>query len=77
MQLESRHGGTIMRVDGEVVEISGAVDGTGIDPAEPRLGERVHALQVLRMMEQLASGNLAPGIAGIRHRPAARGTDLS
>ncbi len=39
--------------------------GAGIDPAEPRLGERVHALQVLRMMEQLASGNLAPGIASI------------
>jgi hypothetical protein len=39
--------------------------GAGIDPAEPRLGERVHALQVLRMMEQLANGNLAPGIAGI------------
>jgi hypothetical protein len=29
--------------------------GGGIDPAEPRLSERVHALQVLRMMEQLAS----------------------
>jgi aminoglycoside phosphotransferase len=39
--------------------------GAGINPAEPRLGERVHALQVLRMMEQLANGNLAPGIAGI------------
>jgi hypothetical protein len=39
--------------------------GAGIDPAEPRLGERVHALQVLRMMEQLASGNLTPSIADI------------
>ena len=39
--------------------------GAGIDPAESRPGECVHALQVLRMMEQLANGNLAPGIAGI------------
>ena len=39
--------------------------GAGIDSAEPLLGERVHALQVLRMMEQLVSGNLEPGIAGI------------
>ena len=39
--------------------------GADIDPAEPRLSERVHALQVLRVMEQLASGNLAPGITGI------------
>jgi len=39
--------------------------GADIDPAEPRLSERVHALQVLRMMEQLARGNLVPGIADI------------
>jgi aminoglycoside phosphotransferase len=39
--------------------------GAGIDPAEPGLGERVRVLQVLRMMEQLAAGNLAPGIASI------------
>jgi aminoglycoside phosphotransferase (APT) family kinase protein len=39
--------------------------GAGIDPAEPRLPERVHVLQVLRMMEQLATGNLPPGIASI------------
>jgi aminoglycoside phosphotransferase (APT) family kinase protein len=39
--------------------------GAGIDPAEPGLAERVRVLQVLRMMEQLATGDLAPGIAGI------------
>lgn len=39
--------------------------GAGIDPAEPGLSERVRVLQVLRMMEQLATGNLAPGIASI------------
>ncbi len=39
--------------------------GAGIDPAEPRLSERVRVLQVLRMMEQLATGNLAVGIASI------------
>ena len=39
--------------------------GAGLNPAEPLLGERVHALQVLRMLEQLASGNLPSDIAGI------------
>jgi len=39
--------------------------GAGIDPAEPDLNERVSVLQVLRMMEQLATGNLAPDIASI------------
>jgi aminoglycoside phosphotransferase (APT) family kinase protein len=39
--------------------------GAGIDPDEPGLSERVRVLQVLRMMEQLASGNLAPGIVSI------------
>jgi aminoglycoside phosphotransferase (APT) family kinase protein len=39
--------------------------GAGIDAAEPGLADRVRALQVLRMLEQLAAGNLTPGIAGI------------
>jgi hypothetical protein len=34
--------------------------GAGIDPAEPGLPERVRVLQVLRMMEQLATGYLVP-----------------
>jgi len=41
------------------------LDGAGIDAAEPGLADRVRALQVLRMLEQLAAGNLTPGIAGI------------
>jgi aminoglycoside phosphotransferase (APT) family kinase protein len=41
------------------------LDGAGIDAAEPGLADRVRALQVLRMLEQLAAGNLAPGIARI------------
>ena len=41
------------------------LNGAGIDAAEPGLADRVRALQVLRMLEQLAAGNLAPGIAEI------------
>lgn len=41
------------------------LNGAGIDAAEPGLADRVRALQVLRMLEQLAVGNLAPGIAEI------------
>jgi aminoglycoside phosphotransferase (APT) family kinase protein len=41
------------------------LDGAGIDAAEPGLADRVRALQVLRMLEQLVAGNLTPGIAGI------------
>jgi len=41
------------------------LDGAGIDAAEPGLADRIRALQVLRMLEQLAAGNLAPGIAEI------------
>ena len=33
--------------------------------AAQRMVDRVRALQVLRMLEQLATGNLTPGIAGI------------
>jgi aminoglycoside phosphotransferase (APT) family kinase protein len=39
--------------------------GAGLDAAEPGLADRVRALQVLRMLEQLATGNLSPGIARI------------
>jgi len=39
------------------------LDGARIDAAEPALADRVRALQVLRMLEQLATGNLTPGIA--------------
>jgi aminoglycoside phosphotransferase (APT) family kinase protein len=39
------------------------LEGAGIDAAEPGLADRVRALQVLRMLEQLAAGNLTPGIA--------------
>jgi aminoglycoside phosphotransferase (APT) family kinase protein len=41
------------------------LDGAGIDAGEPALANRVRTLQVLRMLEQLASGNLTPGIARI------------
>ena len=41
------------------------LDGAGIDAAEPGLTDRVRALQVLRMLELLAAGNLTPGITGI------------
>ena len=32
------------------------LDGAGIDRADPLLPDRIHALQVLRMLELLASG---------------------
>lgn len=41
------------------------LDGAGIDATEPGLADRVRALQVLRMLEQLATGNLTPGIARV------------
>jgi hypothetical protein len=50
--------------------------GAGIDPAELGLSERVRTLQVLRMMEQLATRQ-PPRHRQHRHRPVARGTDLT
>ena len=41
------------------------LDGAGIDATEPALTDRARALQVLRMLEQLATGNLTPDIARI------------
>jgi len=41
------------------------LEGAGIDAAEPGLAHRIRVLQVLRMLEQLAAGNLTPGIARI------------
>jgi aminoglycoside phosphotransferase (APT) family kinase protein len=41
------------------------LDGAGLDAGEPDLAVRVRVLQVLRMLEQLATGNLAPGIAHV------------
>lgn len=41
------------------------LQGARIDADEPELADRVRALQVLRMLEQLATGNLTPGIARI------------
>ena len=41
------------------------LDGAGIDAAEPGLADRVRALQVPRMLEQLVAGNLTLDIAGI------------
>ncbi len=41
------------------------LDGARIDAAESALADRVRTLQVLRMLEQLATGNLTPGIARI------------
>jgi aminoglycoside phosphotransferase (APT) family kinase protein len=41
------------------------LDGAGLDAGEPDLTIRVRVLQVLRMLEQLATGNLAPGIAHV------------
>jgi aminoglycoside phosphotransferase (APT) family kinase protein len=41
------------------------LEGARIDAAEAALPDRVRALQVLRMLEQLATGNLSPGIARI------------
>jgi hypothetical protein len=46
------------------LQVMQGLSGPAIE-AEPLLGERVQTLQVLRMMEQLASGNLTPGIADI------------
>jgi aminoglycoside phosphotransferase (APT) family kinase protein len=41
------------------------LDAAGIDPAEPRFADRIRALQVARMLEQLATGILVPDVARI------------
>jgi aminoglycoside phosphotransferase (APT) family kinase protein len=41
------------------------LDGAGIDANEPRLADRIRMLQVLRMLELLATGTLSPDVAGI------------
>jgi len=39
--------------------------GAGIDPTEPELAARIRALQILRMLEMLATGSPAPELARI------------
>lgn len=41
------------------------LEGAGIDAADPRFADRIRALQVARMLEQLATGILIPDIARI------------
>jgi aminoglycoside phosphotransferase (APT) family kinase protein len=41
------------------------LEGAGIDPDEPELGRRVRTLQILRMLELLAAGTLASGVAAV------------
>jgi aminoglycoside phosphotransferase (APT) family kinase protein len=41
------------------------LEGAGLDAAEPGFADRIRALQVARMLEQLATGSLEPGIARI------------
>ena len=41
------------------------LDGAGIDATEPDFAPRISALQVIRMLERLATDTLAPDIARI------------
>src|SRR6266702_2874334 len=52
------------------------LDGAGIDAAEPRFCRTVRVVYVLRMLEQLATGTLAPDIARIVRDRCTR-TDLT
>jgi len=43
------------------------LEGMGLDPAEPRLVQRIRSIQVVRALEMLADDDLVPGIWRIVH----------